>query len=112
MSRISKDVNDLDLELMLINQHGYAAVAFLAFDSYPCELFRPELEGTAEALVEWIRFWRLDVIENPTITDHLDVKAVPTVVLFKDGEEVKRFEGPYSRKALEQRLRDEIRRTA
>ncbi len=112
MSGLTIELNDLGLEELIINLRGYAAVAFLAFDSVPCDHFRPELEKTAEALVEWIRFWRLDAVENPTVADHLDVKAVPTVLLFKDGDEVGRWEGPYTSEALEKRMRAEIRRTA
>jgi thioredoxin-like negative regulator of GroEL len=112
MSRLTTELNDLALEHLLIEHEGYAAIAFLAFDSIPCDLFRPQLEEAAESLVEWIRFWRVDAVENPSVTDHLNVEAVPTVVLFKDGDEVARWTGPYSAAALEERMRAEIRRTA
>lgn len=112
MSRLTIELNDLGLESLIINLQGYAAVAFLAHDSVPCDHFRPELEKTAEALVEWIRFWRLDAVENPTVTDHLGVEAVPMVLLFKDGDEIARWEGPYAAEAPEKRMREEIRRTA
>ena len=45
-----------------------------------------------------------DVTENPTITDELGVQAVPTLLVFRDGEEIARYEGPYSREALNERL--------
>ena len=51
-----------------------------------------------------IEFFRIDVTENPTITDELGVQAVPTLLVFRDGEEVARYEGPYSREALNERL--------
>ena len=47
---------------------------------------------------------RVDVDENPTITEDLLVKSVPTTLVFFDGDEIARFEGPYSREALEDRI--------
>jgi len=51
-----------------------------------------------------IEFYRIDVTENPTVTDELGVQAVPTLLVFRDGEEIARYEGPYSREALNERL--------
>jgi len=66
--------------------------------------FRPELSAVSDMLDGKIEFFRIDVTENPTITDELGVQAVPTLLVFRDGEEVARYEGPYSREALNERL--------
>ncbi len=112
MSTETRDLTDVLLANLLVDHEGYAAVAFLAFDSIPCDHFRPELKTLAEKLAEWVKFYRLEVVENPTITVELKVSAVPTLVLFKSGVEVQRWEGPYTAVALEERIRKEIRRTA
>jgi hypothetical protein len=53
-----------------------------------------------------IEFYRIDVTENPTITDELGVQAGPTLLVFRDGEEIARYEGPVQPRGA-QRAADE-----
>jgi thioredoxin 1 len=99
-----KDVNDKGLEERVLEGEGLVAVGFLDFCSIPCDHFRPELEAISEMLEGKVEFYRIDVTENPTITGELGVQAVPTLLVFRDGEEIARYEGPYSREALNERL--------
>jgi thioredoxin 1 len=99
-----KELNDTGVEERVLESEGVVAVAFLDFGSIPCDHFRPELDAVAEMQDGKIEFYKLDVTENPTITDELGVQAVPTLLVFRDGEEIGRYEGPYSREALNDRL--------
>ncbi|MFN3484628.1 MAG: thioredoxin family protein [Planctomycetota bacterium] len=99
-----RDLNDHGLEERVLEAEGPVAVAFLDFGSIPCVHFRPELEAVAEALEGKVAFYRIDVTENPSITEELGVQAVPTLLVFRDGDEIARYEGPYSREALAERL--------
>ena len=99
-----KDLNDTGVEERVLESDGLVAVAFLDFGSIPCKHFRPELEAVASQLEAKVEFYRLDVTENPSITDDLGVQAVPTLLVFRDGEEIARYEGPYSREALTDRI--------
>ena len=99
-----KDLNDQGLEERVLESEGLVAIAFLDYCSIPCDHFRPELEAVSETLEGKIEFCKIDVSENPSITDELGVQAVPTLLVFRDGEEVARYEGPYSREALNERL--------
>lgn len=99
-----KDLNDTGVEERVLESDGLVAVAFLDFGSIPCNHFRPELEAVASNLDGKVEFYRLDVTENPSITDDLGVQAVPTLLVFRDGEEIARYEGPYSREALTDRI--------
>lgn len=99
-----REVNDSKLEERVLECEGLLAVAFLDFSSIPCDHFRPELDAAAESLSGKVEFCKIDVTENPTITDELQVEAVPTLLVFRDSEEIARYEGPYSREALNDRI--------
>jgi thioredoxin 1 len=99
-----KDVNDQRLEERVLETDGLLAVAFLEYDSIPCNHFRPELDAVAEMLEGKVEFCRIYATENPTITLDLGVEAVPTLLIFRDGEEIARYEGPYSREAMNERI--------
>jgi len=99
-----KDLNDHGLEERVLESEGMVAVGFLDFCSIPCEHFRPELDAVADMLEGKLEFYKIDVTENPSITEELGVQAVPTLLIFRDGEEIARYEGPYSREALNERI--------
>src|SRR5258706_13358488 len=95
-----RDLNDQGLEERVLESEGLVAVAFLDFCSIPCDHFRPELVAVSDMLDSKIEFFRIDVTENPTITDELGVQAVPTLLAFRDGGGSARYEGRYSAEAL------------
>lgn len=99
-----RTINDYGLETEVLERKGYVVVAFLMRTSMPCDHFRPEFDGVAEKLEEKATFFKIDAEENPTVTKMYDVEAVPTTVVFLDSEEIKRWEGPYSRETLVDRL--------
>lgn len=101
-------VNDKDLERVLTESRGYLVICFFDYGSVPCEHFTPEFKATAESLGDKAWFARINVTENPGIVAELGVEAVPTTLMFKDGDEVKRLEGPYSHVALHGRLLEMI----
>lgn len=99
-----RDLNDQGVEERVLMVEGPVAVAFLDYDSVPCDHFRPELDAVSEQLEEKVVFYKIDVTENPSITEELGVEAVPTLLIFREGKEIARYEGPYSREALGDRI--------
>ena len=99
-----KDLNDTGLEQQVLEADGLVAVAFLDYGSIPCDHFRPELDAVSDTLDGKVQFFKIDVTENPSITEELGVQAVPTLLVFREGEEIARYEGPYSREALNDRI--------
>lgn len=108
MKNIVKRITDRDFEDLVVAEKGYFAVAFMAVTSIPCDHFKAELEGLAEMFDGRLSFYRLDVDENPTITDDLGISAVPSLIIYRKEKEIVRYEGPYSREALKERLETAI----
>lgn len=97
---MSRLVNDTMLEGIFL-EGKTIVVAFLAPNSIPTEHFRPELEGINVGLP----VYRMDIEENPTMARELKVLDSPTTVLYRDSNELARWQGPYSRESLEERIR-------
>jgi thioredoxin-like negative regulator of GroEL len=97
-------VGDEDLEKLALLNKGAVAILFFDYSSMPCRLFRAEWDATAGNFPA-VPFFELNVAENPGISDDLGIRAVPTTLIMKNGTELKRFEGPYSREALSERFR-------
>ncbi len=99
-----KMVNDEGLEEAVLGGDGYLVGAFVQVASIPCGHFLPELKALSEILDGRAKFVMIEVTENPTIADDLGVQAVPTTLVWKGGEEVARYEGPYSKESLNERI--------
>jgi thioredoxin 1 len=96
-------VSDEGLE-KLLQESPLFAIAFVSRVSIPCDHFLPEYSAMPEILGNRLAFFKIDHDENPSISDELGITAVPTLLVFKAGLVLARYEGPYSRETLKERL--------
>lgn len=59
----------------------------------PCKMIAPILEEIAESHIETIRVTKVNVDENPGLAVTYDVRSIPTLIVFKDGQEAHRIIG-------------------
>jgi thioredoxin 1 len=69
----------------------------------PCRAVAPILEEIAKEKGDSLRVVKLNVDENPDVTQRLGVMSIPTLILFAAGEEKARIVGA---RAKEQLLKD------
>ena len=75
-----------------------AVVDFFATWCGPCKMFSPVFEDVSSEMD--INFIKINVDENTDIAREYGVMTIPTVILFKDGKEVKRNIGFMSKEEL------------
>ena len=54
----------------------------------PCKAMGPTIDELAETLADSVKIVKLDVDANPDITVQYNVRAMPTLIVFKNGEPV------------------------
>jgi thioredoxin 1 len=59
----------------------------------PCRLMAPLMTWAAQTYGESLRVAKLEADPNPHTVETLGVKGLPTLILFRRGEEVARHEG-------------------
>lgn len=59
----------------------------------PCRMIAPILENVAEEYASSLKITKLDVDRNPEVSSRYGVQSIPTLILFKDGQEVERIIG-------------------
>lgn len=74
-------------------------VDFFAEWCPPCRRLGPTLEELAQDLTDRLTVVKVNVDESSLASDH-GVMNIPTMILFKDGEEVNRFVGNQSKRNL------------
>ena len=60
----------------------------------------PELDTTEKQLTDKMEFYKVNATENPKRTGELKVNAVPTMILYREGAEIARYDGVHSSKTL------------
>ena len=66
----------------------------------PCKMIAPILEEIADEQGEALQVAKLNVDEAGDIARRFEVMSIPTLILFKDGEAVKRIVGAKPKQAL------------
>ena len=66
----------------------------------PCKMIAPILEEIAAEQDGKLKIAKLNVDENPEIARRFEVMSIPTLIVFKDGQEAKRIVGAKGKGAL------------
>ena len=89
-------------------QNGVSLVDFNAPWCGPCRAQEPILEQLAERYTGKVTVAQMNVDDNHETATELGIQSIPTLALFKDGAEVRRFVGLQSSKTLAQALEEAI----
>ncbi len=86
----------------VINSDVPVLVDFWAPWCGPCRIIAPIIEEIAEEFGDKIKVGKLNTDENPNIAMQYGIRAIPTVILFKNGEVVDTRIGVQPKDALKQ----------
>ena len=89
------DVTEADFEYQVIaySQQVPVVVDFWAEWCVPCKALSPVLEKLAEQGAGTFRLAKIDVEANPNLAVRFNVRAIPAVKAFRDGQVVSEFTG-------------------
>jgi len=74
----------------------------------PCKIIAPSLEKLAEEMKGSLKVLKANVDEIPEIANEFSVLNIPTLILFKGGQEVSRIIGVNSKEAIEAKIREAV----
>ena len=74
----------------------------------PCKMIAPVLEEIASEKAGALTVAKIDVDANPGTARDFQVVSIPTLILFKDGQPVKRIVGSKGKAALLRELSDVV----
>jgi len=70
----------------------------------PCQRLAPIIDELASHYAGKMVIGKLDVDKNPAMAMKYSIKSIPTLIVFKDGQEVERIMGANSKAALQEKL--------
>lgn len=89
----------------LINSEKPVLVDFFATWCGPCKMMHPILEELATKVEEKARIVKIDIDKNQELASVYNVKSVPTLMIFQNGEVKWRTAGVQSAASLEEELK-------
>lgn len=59
----------------------------------PCKMMAPEFAKASMALRSAARFAKIDTEQHPAVSQRLNIRGIPLLILYKNGKEVERLSG-------------------
>jgi thioredoxin 1 len=86
MSEFVKDVNDQDFDAEVLQSEQPVLVDFWAAWCAPCRLIAPTVDQVAQDFSGRAKVVKLNVDDNREVSSRFNIRGIPTLLLFKDGE--------------------------
>ncbi len=91
------DLTDSNFSDEVVNSDLPVLVDFWAVWCGPCKMIEPEIEKIADEKKDVLKIGRLNVDENRDTAIKYGISSIPTLLLFKDGQVVKKIIGAMSK---------------
>ena len=88
----------------VLESKGLVVVDFWATWCNPCQMFAPIVDQVADQLEGQVVVGKVETSENPDLAIQYGVESIPTVIFFKDGQEVDRSIGLLPKPILLQKI--------
>lgn len=98
------DVNDGSFDAEIMQSEKPALVDFWAPWCGPCKAIGPVIESLAGTFGDQVKFAKCNVDDNPVTPGKFGIKAIPTLIFFKDGQVVEQITGMVAKSKLEEAI--------
>ena len=97
-------INAAEFETEVISADKPVVVDFFATWCGPCKLIAPILDQLADEIADQAKIVKMDVDQDKPMAIQYEVKSVPTLLIFKNGEAVDRIVGGLPKNELKDRI--------
>jgi thioredoxin 1 len=95
-----KEFTDANFDAEVLKSDKPVLVDFWAEWCMPCRMLSPTIEAVADEYAGKVKVGKVDTDANRNISFKYQISAIPTVILFKDGQVRKKFVGLTSKDDL------------
>lgn len=102
------EVSDQNFEAEILSSDRPVLVDFWADWCVPCHMVSPIVEEIGRDRSEVLKVAKLNVDDNPEMSRRYAVMSIPTLILFKDGQEKARVIGAKPKEAILRELEPHV----
>lgn len=74
----------------------------------PCKAMEPFLQEVANDYVEQLKLVKVDIEDCPNVTSTYKVLTIPTLIVFKNGQEVERLNGTLGKEDVLEKIKPHL----
>ncbi len=100
MAHFANEITDTNFETDVLGSDKPVLVDFWAEWCGPCRMIAPTVEAIAEEYQEKVSVYKMNVDENMNVPQQFGIRGIPTLILFKGGQEQERIVGAVTREAI------------
>lgn len=101
-------LEQLEQDVLKASYQQPILVSFMEANSTVCTMYKYVTQQVAQNNAPWVKSVQIDVQGPSPMLDRLKLRAVPTLMLFRDGQEVARKEGSRSPAQLQLWLNEQL----
>jgi thioredoxin 1 len=101
-----KEFTDANFEAEVVKSNTPVLVDFWAEWCMPCRMLTPTIDAVAAEFAGKVKVGKVDTDSNRNTAMRFQINAIPTVILFKDGQVKKKFVGLTSKDDLTRALNE------
>ena len=102
------ELNDSIFDEKVLKSDMPVLVDFWAEWCGPCKAIAPSLEELSEEMASKLKIVKINVDENPSISQTYSIRSIPALMIFKDGEKISEKMGALPKSALQSWVNETI----
>jgi thioredoxin 1 len=101
-------ITDDNFQVEIESAEGLAMIDFWAAWCGPCRMIAPIVEELAAEYEGRLKVGKLDVDANQRVSARFNIRSIPTILFFKDGQVVDQVVGALPKPHLERKIQEHL----
>jgi len=107
-SKNTRAVQDAEFNAQVLQSKELVLVDFWAEWCGPCRMLAPVIDSLADEYQGKLRVFKMDVDANAEVPAKFQIRGIPTVILYKNGEVVERLVGAQPKQVIQDAIKKHL----